>query len=181
MTSHSFGYELEEVVEHYVKHRPTYTSTLFEKILKYLDADDSNEILAPVLSSRRGLAIDVGCGPGAMSTVPLGKHFRQVIGIDSSAAQIKAARTCNGSLDSPNVFYGVCSAEDMTSIADDESVDLVTVGTALHWFDTGRFSRECLRVLKPGGVLAAYMSSFPRMANQDVNKIIAEVGSWNTL
>lgn len=38
----------------------------------------------------------------------------------------------------------------------DASVDLITVGTALHWFDVERFCAECSRVLRPGGVLVAY-------------------------
>ncbi len=37
----------------------------------------------------------------------------------------------------------------------DESVDLVTVGQAFHWFDAAAAAQEIQRVLRPGGGLAA--------------------------
>lgn len=44
----------------------------------------------------------------------------------------------------------------------DNSVDLVTVGMAVHWFDLERFSIEVGRVLRPNGVLALYGYNLPR-------------------
>ena len=40
------------------------------------------------------------------------------------------------------------SAEDL-SFCSDGSVDLITVGTALHWFDKDKFYAEVKRILKP--------------------------------
>lgn len=40
-----------------------------------------------------------------------------------------------------------------------ESVDVVTVVTALHWFDLDQFRKECLRILKPGGFVAVIYNS----------------------
>lgn len=48
--------------------------------------------------------------------------------------------------------FRVALAEESTLTAN--SVDLVTVAQALHWFDIDRFFAEAGRVLKPGGVLA---------------------------
>ncbi len=44
---------------------------------------------------------------------------------------------------------------ERTVLADD-SVQLVAVAQALHWFDREAFFAECARVLAPGGVLAAW-------------------------
>src|SRR5690606_31556362 len=45
--------------------------------------------------------------------------------------------------------------EDESGLAD-ASADIVTVAAALHWLDLKRFYAEVHRVLKPGGVLAAW-------------------------
>jgi SAM-dependent methyltransferase len=37
-----------------------------------------------------------------------------------------------------------------------DSVDLITVAQALHWFDIDRFFTEAVRVLKPGGLLSIW-------------------------
>lgn len=44
-----------------------------------------------------------------------------------------------------------------------ESVDLVTVAQALHWFDFGRFFAEVERVLAPGGLFAAWCYGLARV------------------
>lgn len=50
--------------------------------------------------------------------------------------------------------YRVAPAED--SGLETETVDLVTVAQALHWFDRPRFYAEVGRVLAPGGVIAVW-------------------------
>lgn len=46
----------------------------------------------------------------------------------------------------------VGKAEDLP--LPDGSVDLLTVATAVHWFDQPKFLAEAGRVLKPGGCIA---------------------------
>ncbi len=53
----------------------------------------------------------------------------------------------------PRIEYRVAPAED--SGLPDESVDLLTVGQALHWFDLERFAEEAGRVIAPRGLLVA--------------------------
>jgi len=57
------------------------------------------------------------------------------------------------------ITFRVGDAEDL-SFLEDGSVDLITVATAIHWFDVEKFCLECHRVLRPGGVLAAYSYGF---------------------
>lgn len=168
MSGQSFGYEMEEVVENYLKYRPTYTSELYEKILMYLDQH------AKEPGSMRSLAIDVGCGSGN-STVPLAKYFTKVIGIDSSLPQITVANRFKA--EHPNVLFEHCSAYDMSSFVADNSVDLVTSGESLHWFNIEKFSQECLRILKPGGMLAAYLYPIPVFENPKTKEHIEKVTS----
>ena len=51
------------------------------------------------------------------------------------------------------VDYRVAPAEN--SGIGSETIDLIMVAQALHWFDLDRFYEEARRVLKPGGILAA--------------------------
>ncbi|MEL7363682.1 MAG: class I SAM-dependent methyltransferase, partial [Bacteroidota bacterium] len=67
---------------------------------------------------------------------------------DASAEQIAQAQAHK------RVTYRVAPAE--ASGLADNSVDLVTVAQALHWFDRPAFFAEARRVLRSGGVLAAW-------------------------
>ena len=79
----------------------------------------------------------------------------------------------------PNIEFRVAPAE--SSGIDTDSVDLITVAQALHWFDIERFFDEVCRVLKPGGVLAVWSYERCRVnpeCNELIEKIFAEVESY---
>ena len=116
----------------YARHRPHYPAELFA----YLAG----------LTGRR-LAWDCATGNG-QAAIALAGHFDRVVATDASEAQIDAA------IAHPVVSYRVAKAE--ASGLEDDSVDLVTVGQALHWFDTARFFTETSRVLVAGGIVAAW-------------------------
>jgi len=86
-----------------------------------------------------------GNGQAARSLAP---HFNSVIATDASAEQIASAGTQSG------LQFRVANAE--ASGLKSDSVDLITVAQALHWFDIDRFFAEAVRVLKPGGVLSLW-------------------------
>ncbi len=70
-----------------------------------------------------------------------------MIATDASAEQIANARPAS------RVEYRVAPAE--ASGLPDHSVELLTVGQALHWFDIDRFGEEAKRVLESDGLLVA--------------------------
>ncbi|KAK9824450.1 hypothetical protein WJX72_010347 [[Myrmecia] bisecta] len=115
--------------------RPDYPSSLYQTVLRFADLQE------------RQLALDVATGTGQVAT-ELAKWFERVLAIDPSAEQLKEA------VQMPNIEYREAAAEATT--AADHSVDLLTVGQALHWFDLPAFYREARRVLQPGGTLAAW-------------------------
>ena len=96
-------------------------------------------------SPSRGCAWDCATGSG-QAAVALAEHFERVIGSDASAAQLAHAER------HPRVDYVVGTAE-RPSIAP-QTVDLITVAQALHWFDIDRFFSGCRRMLRADGVLA---------------------------
>jgi SAM-dependent methyltransferase len=117
----------------YARFRPSYPDELFD-------------FLASVAPSRES-AWDCGTGNG-QAAVALAERFARVVGTDPSAAQIERAPA------RPNLRFAVASAE--ASALPPASADLVTVATAIHWFDLDRFYAEARRVLKPRGVLAVW-------------------------
>jgi SAM-dependent methyltransferase len=123
----------------YARYRPHYPDELFA-------------YLADAVPDR-SLAWDCATGNGQVA-VPLADYFDRVIATDMSEAQISHAER------HPRVEYRVASAE--ASGLESESVNLVTVAQALHWFDLDGFYREARRVLMPSGALAvsSYGSAF---------------------
>lgn len=100
--------------------------------------------------------LDVGCGPGPVARA-LAPHFEQTIGLDPSAGMIAAAR----SFPNPNsIRFEISTAEGLGQDLDPEiqngSVDLITAGTAAHWFDMSSFWPRAAQVLKPGGSVAIW-------------------------
>jgi SAM-dependent methyltransferase len=96
---------------------------------------------------RRTLAWDCATGNG-QAALELTRYFERVIATDISTEQLRH------SVPHPRITYRVANAEQ--SGLDGQSVDLLTVATALHWFDLDRFYSEACRVVRPGGVLAAW-------------------------
>lgn len=115
----------------YAIFRPGYPRSLFD----YLGS------IAP----SRQLAWDCGTGNG-QAAVGLASLFDCVIATDASNKQISNAQS------SERIQYRVAPAE--SSGIDSETVDLIMVAQALHWFDLDSFYTEAQRVLKPDGVLA---------------------------
>jgi SAM-dependent methyltransferase len=113
--------------------RPTYPDNLFA-------------FLATVVPSREA-AWDCATGNGQAAT-HLAEYFDRVVATDESGEMIAQAPP------DPRITYRVAEAEDPG--LGDRSVDLVTVASAIHWFDLERFYAEVRRIVKPGGTVAAW-------------------------
>ena len=117
----------------YTQFRPRYPRELFQ----YLGS----------LVARRQRVWDCGCGNG-QAAAGLAEMFDEVIATDPSARQIAEAEPM------ARVTYLVATAEDCP--LESQSVDLITVAQALHWFDLPRFYAEVRRVGRSASVLAAW-------------------------
>jgi ubiquinone/menaquinone biosynthesis C-methylase UbiE len=117
----------------YARHRPRYPRALFEHLV--------------ALAPGRELCWDCATGQG-QAALSLAEWFERVVATDASAEQLAEAPA------HPRVEFRRALAEE--SALADASVDLITVATALHWFDFDRFYAEVRRVAKPGAVLAAW-------------------------
>lgn len=102
-------------------------------------------------------AWDYATGNG-QAAVALSNHFEDVVATDASEKQISNAAPCE------KVCYRVATEDD--GGLDNGSVDLITVAQALHWFDVDAFAQEADRVLRPGGVLAAWTYNFLNISRE---------------
>ncbi|WP_033963912.1 class I SAM-dependent methyltransferase, partial [Pseudomonas aeruginosa] len=99
------------------------------------------------LCGQRRRAWDCATGTG-QAALGLAQYFGEVLASDTSTQQIEHAVV------HPGIRYSVQDAE--ATDYPDAAFDLVCVAQAWHWFDHSRFNRELLRVLRPGGVFAAW-------------------------
>jgi len=134
----------------YALYRPHYPKELFQ----YLAS----------LTSNRDAAWDCATGNGQAAEM-LAEFFTQVIATDASDKQIANAKT------HPRVKYQVAPAE--ASGLANESVSLITVAQALHWFDLEKFFAEARRVLQPGGILAVSSYNLFRVT-PEIDRLVDE-------
>ena len=121
----------------YAKYRPELPQSIIERILEFMKKRNSDFMYA----------VDVGCGNG-QSTYGFGKHFTNVVGVDTSLSQITEAKLANKA---ENVKFEVGDGENIP--LPDNSIDLISTCMAVHWFDLPTFFKECNRVLKQNGCM----------------------------
>ena len=140
----------------YREFRPDYPQALIESIISRVDQ-----------SSRR-VFVDIACGSGQLTT-RIAPSFVKSFGFDQSEEQLKHAPKpafCD-------IVYEAGSAFNLPLAS--ESVDLVTVGQALHWLLPYQSCFEEIdRVLKPGGVFVAAAYAFPQLVNASANAPVQE-------
>jgi SAM-dependent methyltransferase len=118
----------------YAKYRPHYPEKLFD----YLAS----------ISPNRKVAWDCGTGNGQAAR-GLAPYFDLVIATDPSEKQIRNA------VPHEKIKYVVAPAEQTDILP--QTVDLITVAQALHWFDFDRFYAEVSRVAQPRGIIAVWL------------------------
>ncbi len=98
------------------------------------------------------LVLDAGCGGGRYARL-VGAHGARLIGVDLSAAVVKAAALCR---DLPNV--SIIQADLLNLPLTEKVFDLVySIGVLHHTPDPRRAFREIASKVKPGGKLAVWL------------------------
>ena len=102
----------------------------------------------------------MGCGTG-LSTVALKEIADHIIGVDNSAQMIALEPRDS------QIEYFVAPAEKLPVKAD--YFDLMTVSSAFHWIDRGRFFAEARRVLRSHAWLIVYDNAFFGQMQENVD------------
>ena len=134
----------------YAAARPQYPRELYELLASWV--------------ANREKVWDCGTGNG-QAAVAIAEYFKEVYATDISEPQIANA------IAKDNVFYSVQPAEKTNF--PDAYFDAAIVAQALHWFDLDRFWSEVKRVLKKGGIFAAWCYSSLSVSSQ-IDLVIEE-------
>lgn len=147
----------------YKQARPNYSIQIVKEILKHVP--------------QRNVAWDCGAGSGQFTQL-LAPYFDHVVASDISEAQLQQAPYFE------NVSYQLQAAEQSNLPA--QSIDLVTVAQAIHWFDFDAFYKEVKRVLKLQGVFAAIGYGLVEVQDAAVNSLVQQLyfetlsGYWDS-
>jgi SAM-dependent methyltransferase len=117
----------------YARYRPGYPPELFD----YLNSITDNH--------HRAWDSAAGNGQAALELAPF---FNEIIATDASEKQIINA------IQHPKIKYRVAPSE--SSGIEPNSVNLITVATAIHWFQLEKFYAEVKRIMASGGILAVW-------------------------
>jgi SAM-dependent methyltransferase len=121
-------------VDSYRLHRPGYPSAIVDLLVRECGLA-SDAVIA-----------DVAAGTGLLTEVFLARGFH-VTAVEPNLQMREACATLTSQY--PQLLCVEGTAE-ITGLQD-HSVDLITVGQAMHWFDLKRTRNEFVRILKPGG------------------------------
>jgi len=121
--------------------------------------------LLALISQWAGVArpdvVDLGAGTGLSALVWAGRA-REVTAVEPSDAMRRLAERRIAALPTgAGTRFTVAAATAEDTGLPDGCADVVTASQALHWFDPDRALPEIARLLRPGGVLAAYDCDWP--------------------
>ena len=123
-------------VNNYLKYRPHYPT----EIINYLKQSiqfNKNQVVA-----------DIGSGTGFLTKLFL-ENGNTTYGVEPNAPMRSAAEIY---LEDYNNFISIDGTAEASTLPD-QSIDIISVAQAFHWFDVPKTKKEFLRILKPNGLV----------------------------
>jgi SAM-dependent methyltransferase len=151
------GYTEPEFAGGYDAHRPAPPAALLDVLCCEAQVE------------RPGFVVDLGSGTG-LSTRAWTDRADEVVGVEASEAMRARAEQ---ETSAPNVRYVQAFAQD-TGLPDGVA-DIVTCSQSLHWMEPEPTFAEVARILRPGGVFAAYDYDWPPICNWEVERAFTEM------
>jgi ubiquinone/menaquinone biosynthesis C-methylase UbiE len=120
------------------------------------------------------LVVDLGSGTG-LSTAVWGERAERVIGIEPNAdMRQEAIRKAADHPFAARIEYRAGGAHQ-TGLPD-ECVDIVTAAQSFHWMEPTATLAEVARILRPGGLFAAYDYDSPPAITWELDQVAQEIG-----
>jgi SAM-dependent methyltransferase len=142
------GYDRAGFAAHYDRFRPRPPVALLAVLCRYAQRE------------RPALVVDLGCGTGLSARAWSGIAER-IVGIEPNAAMLAVAEPA------PDVEYREAFAHE-TGISEGDA-DIVRCSQSLHWMEPEPTFAEAARILRPGGVFAAYDYDWPPVVDPEVD------------
>jgi SAM-dependent methyltransferase len=120
-------------------------------------------------AERPHLVVDLGSGTG-LSTRPWVDRADEVVGVEASPEMRAQAQEATAA---GNVRFVQAYAQ-ATGLPDD-AADIVTCSQALHWMEPEPTLAEAARILRPGGVFAAYDYDWPPIVHWEIEEAFEEM------
>ncbi|WP_058304468.1 class I SAM-dependent methyltransferase [Gorillibacterium timonense] len=123
-------------------------------------------ILTSYVEETPELVVDVGCGTGLSSFIWL-DHAKRIIGVepnDDMRAEALARLDEEKRTEALSFIRGYSHELDLA----DAEADLITCSQSFHWMNPQPTLKEFARVLRTGGVFAAYDCDWPPVLNWEV-------------
>lgn len=127
----------DPLAEDYARYRPGYPRELVDELARICGLAPDWEVA------------DIGSGTGNLARVFL-EAGHKVFAVEPNKSMREAGER---QLEAYTGFTSLEGTAEQVPL-DDQSVDLVCVGQALHWFDVDRAKAEFRRILRPGGWVA---------------------------
>jgi len=126
-----------------------------------------------IYTSHPTLVVDVGSGTG-LSTAMWGERAERVIGIEPNAGMRKeAVRKFKDHPYAAHIEYreGLAHQTDLP----DGCADIVTAAQSFHWMEPTSTLAEIARILRPGGLFAAFDYDSPPTIHWELDRLALEV------
>jgi SAM-dependent methyltransferase len=149
------GYEWDGFAAVYDEFRPSPPDALVDLLARYAGR------------GRPRLVVDLGCGTG-LSTRAWAPHADAVTGVELNSAMADHARAAT---QAANVRFVDADASHTGLPA--AGADIVTCAQSFHWMEPELVLAEAARLLRPGGVFAAYDYDVPPAVHPEVDDAFA--------
>jgi len=121
-------------VDNYIKGRPSYPKDIVSLLERKCGLTRSSTVA------------DVGCGTGLLAEL-FCDYGSRVLGVEPNAAMREAGRQYLSRYPNFEMLEGTAEMIPLPGT----SVDFITAGQALHWFNQKESRHEFMRILKPNG------------------------------
>jgi ubiquinone/menaquinone biosynthesis C-methylase UbiE len=140
--------------QYYATYR-RYTPELFDFLVQTFGLNGSGKLL------------DLGCGTGQL-TIPLAKHFKEVVGLDIEEDMIDEAKRQGEKAGTKNITWILEKAENIFDTSG--PFRLTTIGAAFHWMDQKRILENVYNLTEKDGAVAIIYDSSGAGALRDTQK-----------